>query len=645
MDCRSETPSSALSTPRMNVGLMRLIRLATWAVVFSLAFGQFHATAAPPLRLLRPSASSPAEPTQGPILRRNGGQSSSKRLEPETQVQQRRAAEESRTELRFSGQNGHLEETLSIGRRLEAQRRWAEALNHYEEAIRRFPESPSLQQRYAVARQYFDLNRRFADRSFRALIGELDFASAMEAYGAVLLKVQTFYVDEPQWRYLIDHGTFALHVALTDSAFLSRCETQSGAAEIAECIERIKRTTAAMSISSRREACDAVARAASIARRDLGVPPAMIVLEYLSGACNALDPYSAFLTPDQLQEVYGQIEGNFVGLGVELKAQDGLLNIVRVIAGSPAEQAGLRAGERIVAIDDRDLHDISADEAANLLQGPEGSSVTLSLVSGETTRRITVIRRRVEVPSIDCAEIIDPNRGIGYLRLTCFQKTTAADLDRALWNLRRQGMAQLIIDLRGNPGGLLTAAVESVDRFLQRGIIVTTRGRSPNEDFTYTARTEGTWTMPLAVLIDGNSASAAEIFAGAIRDHQRGWIIGERSFGKGSVQGIFTIDVIGAGLRLTTAKFYSPSGEPYSRRGVEPDLTVATSGTPSRSSVEPGTADVLETIGLPTAPGANYRADPAIAAAARVLIASRAENPSKTQSQRLSPLAAAGRGG
>ena len=194
--------------------------------------------------------------------------------------------------------------------------------------------------------------------------------------------------------------------------------------------------------------------------------------------------------------------------------------------------------------------------------------------AGQSPRQLSIRRRVVEVPSVDQVSIIDPQYGVGYFKLTCFQKTTARDLDTALWKLHRDGMKSLVVDVRGNPGGLLVSAVEVVDRFVDRGIIVSTRGRIAQEDYTYSAHEQGKWRMPLVVIIDQDSASAAEIFAGAIRDHRRGTIVGVRSFGKGSVQGIFPLDETNAGMRLTTAKFYSPNGNPYAGIGVEPDVRV-----------------------------------------------------------------------
>ena len=266
---------------------------------------------------------------------------------------------------------------------------------------------------------------------------------------------------------------------------------------------------------------------------------------------------------------------------MELKAQAGALVIVRVISGSPAEQAGARAGDRIIAVDGRQTSSYTTDQAANFLQGPEGSLCTLVLgAADEADRQLTIRRQRVEVPSVDRVRIVDDKQGVGYVRLTCFQKTTRRDLEAALWRLHGEGLRSLIIDLRGNPGGLLISSVDIASLFLDSGVIVSTHGRIAQEDSTYSAHQEGTWKVPLTLIIDQESASAAEIFSGAIRDHHRGTIVGVRSFGKGSVQGIFQLDGSDSGLRLTTAKFYSPQGKPYSRVGVEPDVVVHQAAKP-----------------------------------------------------------------
>ncbi len=324
-----------------------------------------------------------------------------------------------------------------------------------------------------------------------------------------------------------------------------------------------------------------MAAVAATAQQRLEMRPTAAILEYLCGTANGLDPYSTYLSPDQLGEVYSQIEGNFVGLGVELKTQGGQLVVVRVISGSPAEAAGVAVTDRIVEVDGRPVKELPTDQAANLLQGRDGTTVTLVLAGpGQAPRSLSIRRRRVDVPSVDQVHMLDSRTGVAYLRLTCFQKTTRRDLEAALWQLHRDGMRSLVVDLRGNPGGLLLTAVEVVELFVDQGVIVSTHGRSAQEDFTYTAHGQPAWQMPLVVLIDQDSASAAEIFAGAIRDHHRGTLVGVRSFGKGSVQGIFPLESSEAGLRLTTAKFYSPNGHPYARVGVEPDVQVYQAARP-----------------------------------------------------------------
>lgn len=465
---------------------------------------------------------------------------------------------------------------LRDGQQLEQQRHWGEALAHYEDAIRQHPNNTALQQRFDAARVHYDLQRRYADRSFRQSVLQLSTERALELYSQVLLKIESHYVEIPHWKELVERGTRNVEVALSEPPFLDRNVPTQDRSAVDAFRRELWSVLGSRAIHNRADARDAVAFVARLAQQRLEIAPVAVVLEYLCGATNALDPYSTYLTPDQLNEVYAQIEGNFVGLGVELKAQQGGLVIVRVISGSPAEEVGVQPNDQILAIDSQPTRNFSTDQAANLLQGVEGSVVTLAVAApGQQPRQVTIRRRRVDVPSVDQVRIVDSQYGVGYLKLTCFQKTTARDLDAALWRLHREGMRSLVIDVCGNPGGLLISAVEVVDRFVERGTIVTTRGRMAREDFTYSAHEQGKWRMPLVVMIDQDSASAAEIFAGAIRDHHRGTIVGVKSFGKGSVQGIFPLDESNAGVRLTTAKFYSPNGKPYTQVGVEPDVPVA----------------------------------------------------------------------
>jgi carboxyl-terminal processing protease len=277
-----------------------------------------------------------------------------------------------------------------------------------------------------------------------------------------------------------------------------------------------------------------------------------------------------------MDELFSQIEGNFVGLGVELKTEPGGLSIVNVIPGGPAHVGGIRPGDVIVSVDGKTSPaDATADTLADMLRGVEGTQVAVLVRNAQgSIQSLKLTRRRVEIPSVEQVKIVDSQYGVGYFKLTSFQKTTSRDVDAALWKLHEQGMRQLIIDLRGNPGGLLKAAVDVADKFIYDGLIVATRGRSPREDFDHKGEVAGTWRVPLVILIDHDSASASEILAGAIRDHRRGTVVGEKSYGKGSVQGIFPLSATNVGIRLTTAKWYTPSGQAISGAGIKPDVAV-----------------------------------------------------------------------
>ena len=463
---------------------------------------------------------------------------------------------------------------VEAGRQLETSGRWGEALSHYEEALREHRGNKQLRQRHDLAKLHYSLDRRYHDRSFRKSISSLGAQQALSLYSELLNKTSTHYVNNPAWRNLATRGTRAVDIALASAEFRKVNNLQLAPEQLSqlrqEMYRRLDQRTSRQFSSSR----DAVSLASEMARliqARTGLNQTATILEFVASAANGLDDYSAYLTADQLREVYEQIEGNFVGLGVELKAEAGALLIVHVIPGSPAQRAGILANDRIVAVDGKSTAELSTDEAASMLTGAEGSWVQITAyTTGQQPRVLNIRREHVEVPSLEDVEIVDKDFGIAYVRIPTFQKTTSRDLESALWDLHRQGMRSLILDLRGNPGGLLTSSVEVADKFLTQGNIVSTRGRSAQEDFNYQAHYGGTWRVPLVVLIDGDSASASEIFAGAIKDNNRGTIVGRRSYGKGSVQGIFPLGFAGAGIRLTTAKFFSPKGTPISHRGVEP---------------------------------------------------------------------------
>ncbi len=459
---------------------------------------------------------------------------------------------------------------------LAHQGRWADVVSICEMAARKGTLDPALRDRYDLAKLHCDVARRHAEPAFRERLASLSEADARRVYAEVLGRIGTHHVNDPE---------FARLVGREEPAFAATHAAQATVERRTLYRDQVATIVSTQAVASQADAEAVAAWVARAAHSILGVPPAVTLMEMAAAAVGGLDEYSAFLTNGQLDDLYAQIDGNFVGLGVELKsAADGLL-VVHVIPGSPAERAGIRAGDHLVGVGGRSLGGMGVDEAAHLLQGPEGSLVTLAILRAPSpARAVTVRREHVEVPSIEQVRMLDPVAGIAALKLTSFQKTTAADLEAALRRLDAAGMRSLVIDLRGNPGGLLSAAVDVADLFLERGLVVATRGRSPDEDFNYTATRPGTWRMPLVLVIDGDSASSSEIFAGAIRDHGRGTIVGSRSYGKGSIQGIFPLEAGGVGMRLTTAKFFSPKGLPYSGVGVEPHVAVQTVARPAEGT-------------------------------------------------------------
>lgn len=466
---------------------------------------------------------------------------------------------------------------IRIGLEHEQNQRWLEAIQHYEAAARRFPDYPELKRRLLISRLHYDVLRRCLDVTMLDNLKKASVQDVLDLYSEVLARLETSYVDPLEMTQLVRGGTAYLEVALTEPKFLAAFLSGRNPQVVEQFRTSIHRHTLSRPIKNRFEASTIVANAAAAAEKQIGLDPTITVMQFVFGAVGLLDPYSSFLSTTELNEVESQIEGNFVGLGIALRPHEVPLYVLNVIPNGPAMEAGLQPGDSILEIGSARCEDVGAERAADLLRGPPQSHVRLlvSRQDGTTFERI-VARRRVEVPSIENVNMIDTATGIAYLKISSFQKTTADELDEALWSLHRQGMQNLIIDLRGNPGGWLDAAVSVADRFIQEGGIVSTRGKNGIENQNYTANRSGTWQVPLILLIDHESASASEILAGAINDNGRGLLVGATSYGKGSVQGLFHTKALSSGIRLTVSKFYSPKGSAISERGVQPNIVVDT---------------------------------------------------------------------
>ena len=297
----------------------------------------------------------------------------------------------------------------------------------------------------------------------------------------------------------------------------------------------------------------------------------------INGMLTKLDPHSGYLKPRDVSSLRDSTSGSFGGIGIEMDVIDGLIQVIAPIDDSPASRAGILAKDIITHVDDEPVRDISLQEAIEILRGPLGSAVTLSIlreVEGQPQEVIVSLERAViRVTSVK-HEMLP--HGIGYLRISQFQNRTGPDLIKAISNFQSQGEFNgLILDLRNNPGGVLSAAIEVTDAFINEGLIVSTKGRDEFLDSKYEATNETVLAdQPIVVLINGGSASAAEIVAGALQDHERAVLIGNPSFGKGSVQTILALENEYA-LKLTTALYYTPNGRSIQATGIQPTIQVS----------------------------------------------------------------------
>ncbi|OGT21447.1 MAG: hypothetical protein A3C55_06315 [Gammaproteobacteria bacterium RIFCSPHIGHO2_02_FULL_42_13] len=302
----------------------------------------------------------------------------------------------------------------------------------------------------------------------------------------------------------------------------------------------------------------------------------------IAGILAGLDPHSMYLNEEAFKELSMQTSGEFVGIGIEITQEKGMVKVISPIDDTPAAQAGIKAGDYILAIDNKPLIEVSLPEVAQRLRGNKGEKVKLTIIrkKEKKPRQIILKRDLIRVQSVK-SKLLE--KGFGYIRITHFQETTATTLEQAIQSLKKQSNGQLnglILDLRNNPGGLLDSGIEVADLFLDhqklkhKKSIVSIKGRVDEMNKTfYSSSPDIIYGTPLIILINEGSASASEIVAGALQDHKRAIIMGERSFGKGSVQTIFQLDK-STGIKLTTGLYYTPNGRSIQAKGIQPDIVV-----------------------------------------------------------------------
>lgn len=300
-----------------------------------------------------------------------------------------------------------------------------------------------------------------------------------------------------------------------------------------------------------------------------------VITGAISGMMASLgDPHSVYLDPKMYKELMSHTEGSFGGVGIVMGVKDKVLTVVAPIEGTPGEQSGIKSGDKIIKIDGEETADMGVEQAANRIRGEVGTKVTLTIGrENEANKDYELTRSNIEIKTVGSRMLADH---IGYIRISTFSEHTGADLEKAYQELEQQGMKAVILDLRDNPGGLLTSSVEVANDFIPKGVVVSTIKRDGTKEVLKATKLDEV-KYPAAVLINGGSASASEIVSGAIQDTQSGTIVGTKSYGKGSVQIVMPM-YDGAALKLTIAKYYTPNERSIDGIGIEPDVVVEPNG-------------------------------------------------------------------
>ncbi|HJT78421.1 MAG TPA: S41 family peptidase [Gemmataceae bacterium] len=455
----------------------------------------------------------------------------------------------------------------------EKKGQWVRACGLYEQILKTDRHAADAREHFQLCLRHVNQERRHRDPGFLKAVAARPFAQALDAYEEVLLRLQANYVerDKISLTSLFQHGLTELRYALDDDAFLRRYLPNVPADKVRAFARRLEGWSVP-DLPKPHEAREQARAVAMAGLEDLGLSPTASLVELAWGAGNGLDEYTVLLTPSQLSALQASWRGETVGVGLRLASADGKLFILSVIANSPAEERGLRPNDRVTRIDGQATDGWSEEQASARLLGRAGTAVDLEVTGGaaEPPHTVHLVRQPLLVPSVEWEPV--PRDGVGYVRIVAFQDGTVQELKDALLHLQAARMKALVLDLRGNSGGLFQAAVQVAELFLSDGVIVFTE--SPLKRFrgSYRAHNANALTLPLVVLVDGETASAAEVLAGALKDNGRATLVGAPTYGKGSIQCPVPLENLPAGIWITVARFYSPARQPYSDRGVTPHV-------------------------------------------------------------------------
>ncbi len=454
-------------------------------------------------------------------------------------------------------------------RRLESLGRWEQAADIYLQLLADDRSAADARERLHHCTRRLHQARRHADPAVREKLLALPVPQALALYADVLDKLHAQYVDAGRVPYptLYRHGLDEVRHALAEPTFRRAYLDGVEPAAVVALTQRLRDESARLPADAR-EARVAAKSLALDAQRLTGVPASAIVLELACGAAGALDEYTLFLTPGQPLDDPAALGGDLAALGLGLSYKDKTLAVERVATGSWAAAAGFQAGDRITHIGRSAIAEATPEAIGEWLRADLTTLGELTVTATTGTTRILALPGYP--PSVPDVELLKD--GVGYVRLALFHRHTPQELESALLRLRVEGMRVLILDLRGNPGGLFPVAVQVAERFLPAGVIVTTESRRGSKIYAASAPM-GAFELPMVALIDADTASAAEVLASALKSNNRATLVGQTTFGKGSVQKLFHLQA-GSGLKLTLAHFFAAGGRPLAGVGVSPHVEV-----------------------------------------------------------------------
>ncbi|HET6424267.1 MAG TPA: S41 family peptidase [Planctomycetaceae bacterium] len=430
------------------------------------------------------------------------------------------------------------------------------------------PQTPATKPALSTAEK---IAKRYTDPRVVRIVQQLTPQAGEAFYLEISQMIDSRHVQPTSYDQRVQTAMEHLTIALQTPAFQQATKMRLSTGSVRSLQQELRDYANQLQVNGQAQSVQ-VMRTVEQMVADAGLNPAFVCMEFVYGALDTLDQYSMFIAPEKSGNSALGLKDSMVGIGVELEPHRDGLKILKVLPGGPAAEVTMKRGDIITAIDGRSIAGLEMNQAVDMIAGPAGSAIRIDLKRDNLIGDVSMVRRSFKVNSV--SEVRMEANNVGYIKLDQFAESSDREMNEALWKLHNEGMQSLVIDLRGNPGGLLTTAISLSDKFLPSGTIVSTKGRTAADNSAEVAQYGNTWKVPLVVLIDHDSASASEIFAAAIQENERGVIVGEKSYGKGTVQTLFPLQTVPSALRLTTAKFYSPDGREMAGVGVSPDIHV-----------------------------------------------------------------------